>query len=309
MSLSPELRALAARLSNWGRWGEHDERGTLNLVDAAAVRRGAACVRRGVSFSLAIPFDDDGPQTDRIPGRINPRHRMLCAGLSLTGDPGDFTTSDDTVEMGTQAATHWDALAHVGYDGLLYNGVPMSAVSMEGGAARLGIERVGPLVTRGILCDVARLQGVEVFEEPYPITGDDLDACVQRAGLRAEPGDVVLVRTGQMHWLRVGDRHRYADISPGVGIGALEWLHDHRVAAVATDTHTFEPYPCEDPAVLFPVHMLDLRDLGLLQGQQWALDELAVDCAADGVHEVLLCATPLPLTHAVGGPVAPTATK
>ncbi len=310
MPLSEEQQALAARVSNWGRWGRDDERGTLNLIDAAAVLRGAAAVRRGVSFSLSIPMDEHGPQTGRIMGRENPRHTMTVASFAFTGDRGDFATSDDKVETGTQSATHWDALAHAGYDGLLYNGISSDVITMEDGATRLGVEHFGPVVTRGILCDVARLHGVDWFDEPYPVTGDDLQACVDAAGLTVAAGDMILVRTGQMHWLTVGDRNRYADISPGPGVGAIEWLHDHDVAGIATDTHTFEPYPGEgDNPFLFPVHMIHLRDMGLVQGQQWALDALAADCAADGAYEFLLAATPLPVTHAVGGLVAPTATK
>jgi kynurenine formamidase len=308
--LTEELKALAARVSNWGRWGPDDQRGTLNLVDDAAVRRGTAAVRRGASFSLSIPMHAEGPQTGRVMGRENPKHEVTVASFAFTGDPGDFQTSDDKIDTGLQSATHWDALAHAGYDDLLYNGTPKSAIDMEHGATRLGIENFGPLVTRAIVCDVARLKGVEWFEEAYAITGDDLEACVTNAGLTAEPGDVVLVRTGQLHWLEVGDRHRYADISPGVGVESLDWLHDNDVAAIATDTHTFEPYPGtgENP-FLFPVHMIDLRDMGMPQGQQWALDDLAADCASDGVYECLLVATPLPITGGLGGLVAPTAAK
>ena len=174
---------------------------------------------------------------------------------------------------------------------------------MEDGATKLGIEHFGPVVTRGLLCDVARLKGVEWFDEPYAVTGADLDACIAGAGLTPAPGDIVLVRTGQMHWLRVGDRNRYADISPGIGLDAVEWLHDHDIAAIANDTHVFEPYPCPGAnPYLFPTHMIDLRDVGIPQGQQWDLDELAADCVADGVYEFLLAATPLPVTHASGGP-------
>jgi kynurenine formamidase len=310
MPLDDDQLALAARVSNWGRWGPDDQRGTLNLIDAAAVQRGAAAVRRGVTFALSIPMDERGPQTGRILGRKNPQLNVLQASYAFTGHPGDFATSDDEFTTGTQSATHWDALAHAGYDGLLYNGVPADAVSMESGASRLGIEHFGPIVTRGLLCDVARLKRVEWFDEPYAVTGADLDACLEAAGLAVTAGDVVLVRTGQMHWLRAGDRNRYADISPGIGLDAVEWLHDHDVAAVANDTHVFEPYPCPGPnPYLFPTHMIELRDVGMPQGQQWDLDELAADCAADGVYEFLLAATPLPVTHASGGPVAPTATK
>ena len=308
MALPDELKELAQRLSNWGRWGADDQRGTLNFITPEAVRRGVATVRRGVTFSLAIPFDENGPQTGAIPGRINPRRTMTSVNAAFTGDPSDFTTSDDAFEMGAQAATHWDALAHVGYEGLLYNDTPDTVVT-EAGAARLGIERYGPIVTRGVLLDIARLLGVEYFEDAHAITGDDLATAERQAGVSVERGDILLVRTGQMEWLRRGDKRRFSDPSPGIGVGAIEYLHDKEVAAVATDTLVFEVWPCEDPAALLPVHMIDLRDVGLVQGQLWHLDELAADCAADGVREFLLAATPLPLTHGLGGPVAPTATK
>ena len=143
------------------------------------------------------------------------------------------------------------------------------------------------------------------------LDGDDLEACVTGAGLEVEAGDVLVVRTGQLHWLFAGNRERYADVTPGIGTGAIEWLHDHDVAAIATDTHTFEPFDIAkwDSTVMFPVHMIELRDMGLVQGQQWMLEDLAADCAADGVYEFLLAATPLPITGGVGGLVAPTATK
>lgn len=308
MALPDHLKQLAAKVSNAGRWGADDQRGTLNLIDQAAVLRGVAAVRTGRVFSLAIPFDEDGPQTGAIPGRENPERHMLMVNQSFTGDPSDFCTSDDAVSMGVQAATHWDALAHAGYEGELYNHVPFDAVS-EAGASKLGIDAFGPIVSRGVVADVPRALGVERLDGNHPISGDDLDAAVALGDVTVEPGDVLLVRTGQMHWLGQGDKDRFRDPSPGLSTLSVEWLRDHDVAAVATDTLVFECWPCEDPAVLLPVHMLHLRDMGLAQGQLWALDELAADCAADGHYEVLLCATPLPLTRAVGGPVAPTAVK
>src|SRR5215207_10800695 len=192
MPLPDELKQLAKRVSNWGRWGHDDQRGTLNFITPEAVRRGVAAARRGVTFSLSIAYDENGPQTGVIPGRINPKHTMIMANAPFTGDPADFTTSDDLVEMGVQAATHWDALAHVGYEGLLYNNTPDAAVTQEDGAARLGIEHYGPIVTRGILLDIARLKSVEYFEESYAIDGDDLAAAEQQAGMTVESGDVLL---------------------------------------------------------------------------------------------------------------------
>ncbi|MBX3283742.1 MAG: cyclase family protein [Acidimicrobiales bacterium] len=306
--LPPHLVELAARVSNRGRWGADDQRGTLNLIDADAVRRGAAAVRQGRPFSLAIPFDADGPQTGGIPGRDNPALEMIAVNVAYTGDADGFCTSDDRFSMGVQSATHWDALSHVGYGHELYNGTPDSVVT-EAGAARLGIEAFGPVATRGVLLDVARLHGVDHFDDNHPITGDELDAAAAAAGLAIEPGDIVLVRTGHMHFLRTGPKDRYRTTCPGLSTRSIEWFHDHQVAGVATDTLVLECFPCEDPAVLLPVHMIQLRDMGLAQGQMWALDELAADCAADGQADFLLTATPIPLTGASGGLVAPTAVK
>lgn len=309
--LPEELVELAARVSNWGRWGADDQRGTLNLIDDAAVRRGVAAARQGRVFSLAIPFDGGGPQWDNVnmPHRTNPALHTHTVNLSFTGDARDFTTSDDSFNMGSQAATHWDALSHVGYEGLLYNNVPDSVVTADDGAERLGIEHFGPVVTRGVLVDVARLHGVDHFDENYAVTDDDLEQCAAKAGVSVVAGDALLVRTGQMYFLRAGDKKRYSAVSPGLSTQSIEWLHDNGVAAVATDTMTFEVYPPENPRVFMPVHMIQLRDMGLVQGQNWHLDDLAADCARDNQYDMLLCATPLPLTHAVGAPVAPTAVK
>jgi kynurenine formamidase len=308
--LTPELRNLARRVSNWGRWGADDQRGTLNLVTDAVVRRGIAAARQGRVFSLAIPFDRSGPQWDskNMPDRVNPELNTYAVNIAFTGDTADFTTSDDSFRMGSQAATHLDALSHAGYEGKLWNGAPSSVVSAEG-AARLGIEQVGALATRGVLLDVARLHGVDHFDENYAITGDDLERAALAAGVPVEPGDAILVRTGQMHFLRAGDKRRYSMPSPGLSTQSIPWIRDHDVALVATDTLTFEVYPCEDPRVFMPVHMIQLRDMGLTQGQNWHLDDLAANCASDGQYEFLLTATPLPLTGAVGAPAAPTAIK
>ncbi len=311
MPLTAELQALAAKVSNWGRWGDDDQRGTLNLITPDVVARAAGSVRRGRAFALTIPFDATGPQWDTVhmPHRTNPELHTAAVNVAFTGDTRDFTTSDDNFSMGSQAATHWDALAHVGYDGLLYNGTPDSVITAEAGATRLGIEQFGPVVTRGVLLDVARLHGVDAFDDNYAIGADDLDRAARAANVTVAAGDAVLVRTGQMKYLRTGDKERLSMPSPGLSTRSIEWFRDHDVAAVATDTMTFEVYPCEDPAVFMPVHMIHLRDMGLVQGQNWFLDDLATDCAADGQYEFLLVAPPLPLTGAVGAPVVPVAIK
>jgi kynurenine formamidase len=213
--------------------------------------------------------------------------------------------------LGLQACTHWDALAHVSYEGLLYNGFAAGTVTPERGAVRCGIHRIPHVVSRAILLDVARATGHDEGLPPrHAISEADLEAAVERARVRPEPGDVVLVRTGQMRHLRARDRQTYTlGDQPGLTTGTVRWMRRHDVAAVATDTVAMEVYPCEDPAVLFPVHLLQLRDMGLLQGQNFDLEDLAAHCASDGVHEMLLVANPEPVTGGTGAPVNPVAIK
>jgi kynurenine formamidase len=307
--LTDEFLEIARRVSNWGRWGEDDELGTLNLIDGAAVQRGAACVRTGERFSLSLPLDENGPQIGGVPGRVNAARTMTQINAAFTGTLDGFCTSDDVVTMGLQAATHWDALAHVSYSGQLYNGFPADSIT-EAGAARCGIGRVESLTTRGVLLDVAGSRGVDRLDAGDGITPDDLDAALAVAGVDLQPGDVILVRTGFVQLFNAGDRRGYAGgDQPGLTMRTALWFHEHDVAAVATDTYTFEVWPCENPKMLLPLHLLDLRDMGLTQGQNFDLEALAESCAADGVYEFLLEASPLPFTGACGSPVNPVAVK
>ncbi|HEX4775988.1 MAG TPA: cyclase family protein [Acidimicrobiia bacterium] len=308
MALPDDVKELAAKVRNWGRWGSDDEIGTINLITDDVVRDAAALVATGKRFALGLPLDQGGPQIGAIPGRTNPLRTMLMINTPLTGDPSNFCTSDDTVTMGIQACTHWDGLGHVSYDGQLYNGVPASVIN-EFGANRLGIHNVTTLVSRGVLLDVARAKGVDRLDGGYAITGADLDAAADMGKVDVRPGDVVLVRTGQMQHFLAGDKMAYGTPAPGPSLQSVQWFRDHDVAAVATDNITFEVFPCEREDALLPVHLLHLVDMGMTQGQNWNLEHLAADCADDGRYAFFLDASPLPFTNAVGAPVQPVAVK
>lgn len=306
MPLPQEFVDLAREVNNWGRWGDSDELGTLNLITPEVVQRAASCVRSGKTFALGLPLSEDGPQVGAIPGRINPIHRMTQVNTAFLEDPEAIRFSDDVVEMGLQAATHWDALSHASYKGTLYNGFPSDSIT-EAGAARCSSDRIRTVVTRGVLLDVARAKGVGRLEGGYAITSADLDESATNVNI--EPGDVVLIRTGHVQLLAAGDKRAYGRSAPGPGMDAVRWFRRHDLAAVATDTMSFEVFPCEREDLFFPVHLLDLVEMGMIQGQNFDLEELATDCAEDGVYEFLLEATPDPFARAVGAPVQPIAVK
>jgi kynurenine formamidase len=300
-------RELARRVSNWGRFGADDERGTVNFITPDVVRRAAACVRRGVVFSLGLQLGADGPQLG-TQGRTNPIHLMSATDGRL-GPDSAARYSDDVVIMYLQAATQWDSLAHVWYDGRLYNDVPSTTVGAQG-ASRNAIDKLGAgIVSRGVLLDVARQKGVERLAPGTAIGPDDLEAAERAAGVRAERGDVLLVRTGHMGLFKAGDKTGYMKMTPGLGVACVEWLHRREVAAVASDTLGVEVIPWEDPAVPLPFHCLCIRDMGLTLGEMFDLDALAEDCAKDGVWEFLFSAPPLKVTGGVGSPLNPLAVK
>ncbi|MFJ9621169.1 cyclase family protein [Streptomyces sp. NPDC101181] len=306
MSLPAAFHEIAKRVNNWGRWGADDERGTLNLITDAVVREAVATVRTGRRIPLALPLRQDGVQSGRIPGRVNPLHTMVQINQEIFG-PGTVATSDDVVTMGLQAATHWDALPHASHGGRIYNGRPADTITAHAGARFSSIATTGALVSRGVLLDVARARGVDRLPGDHAVTPEDLAAAEEFGGVRVRAGDIVLVRTGQIRLARAGDRHGYGHPSPGLSVRTPEWFHARDVAAVANDTLTFEIFPPEIEDLWLPVHALHLVEMGMLQGQNWDLEELSTACADAGRHAFLLTAAPEPFTGATGSPVAPVA--
>ncbi|MFE9256744.1 cyclase family protein [Streptomyces sp. NPDC006879] len=306
MALPAEFHEIAKQVNNWGRWGAADEIGTLNLITRETVRQAADCVRAGLRVPLALPLREDGVQTGAIPGRINPFHTMVQVNQELFG-PGTVACSDDAVTMGLQAGTHWDALTHASHSGRIYNGRPANTVTAHAGARFSGIDKAAPVVSRGVLLDVAGAKGLDRLPGGYAVTPEDLTEAEEHAGVTVRSGDIVLVRTGQIRLYLEGDRHAYAFPSPGLSVRTPQWFHSREVAAVANDTLTFEIFPPEIEELWMPVHALHLVEMGMHQGQNWNLEPLSTACAQEGRYAFLIAAMPEPFAGATGSPVAPVA--
>lgn len=303
---------LAERLRNWGRWGDDDQRGTLNHIGPETLKNAAATVRSGKLFNLGLNFDKDGPQLGA--GRFNPKLYPTDLFTPLNPAHPSAVYSDDVIHMPLQAATQWDALAHVHYDGVLYNNCKACDTLSVKGASRLGIEHLATpgIMSRGVLLDILRLKRVARLPDDYAITVDDLDAACEAQGVTMTQGDIVLVRTGHIQrFTRERDRAAFNGTQPGLSPACAEWVHDHSLAAVCADNLAVEvmspqAWQSEMPLQL---HMLCLRDMGCPLGEMFNLDALAADCADDGRYTFLLSAPPIPFTNAVGSPVNPLALK
>lgn len=318
-----DVRRIADRVSNWGRWGLEDELGTLNFLTPEVVAAATQCVRRGELFSLAVPFDEKGPQSGGW-GRFNPIHVMMRDGNDAVtgttvrdfygGFDGYVRGTDDLLIMPLQAGTQWDALGHMVFEDKIYNGYAATEVSSLG-ALRNDIAKAREkLIGRGVLLDVARWKGKPWLEGGEAISGDDLAACATAQGVQIRSGDIVLVRTGRMGQVKAdgqwGDYAAgYSSRAPGLGLESAEWIHDNELAAVATDTWGAEVLPTQTLDVSMPMHIILIVHMGLTLGEIFDLEALAEDCAADGVYDFLFSAPPLPITRAVGSPINPVAVK
>jgi kynurenine formamidase len=315
------VASAAKRCSNWGRWGADDVLGTLNFLNEAKRREGAALVRRGATFSLSQRFDADGPQKGWR-RRTNPVHTMLDTGLDAErgqGFPHGLGGADDAIFMPLQASTQWDGLGHIFDHGTAYNGRRAGDVVTSEGDRLTGIETVASLIAgRGVLLDVGRAIGTDgELPDGFAITAEHLDATVKTQGTSAAvgSGDLVLIRTGRLSRARHDVAHGrgwgdYAGgASPGLSFTTVDWLHRTEIAGVATDTWGFEVRPNEFDHAFQPLHQVVIPHNGLFIGEMWDLDALAEDCMADGVWDFFLTAAPLPVTGAVGAPVNPIAVK
>jgi len=312
-----EIAARAEAYRNWGRWGEDDVLGTLNLIDAAKRTAAAALVREGSTISLAQSFDMNGPQKGWR-RRTNPVHTMLDTGTDAErgtqGFPHGLGGADDVIAMPLQCSTQWDGLGHIFDHGYAWNGRRAGDVVTSDGDLVTGIEHAASaVVSRGVLLDLGRhlRPGSGELEDGYAITAADLRSCVEAQGATSEvgTGDIVLVRTGQLARVRRDGWGEYAGgPAPGLSLTTAGWLHDTGIAAIATDTWGFEVRPNEfDVPAFQPLHQVVIPNIGLTIGEMWDLEELASECARLGRYDFLLSAPPLPITAAVGSPINPIA--
>jgi hypothetical protein len=288
-----DLVAWMQELSNWGTWGDEDERGTLNTITPEATRRAAGLVRSGEAISCAQPWD-----VGSTPVRPDPFDYHVVE-VSDRDRPGaeehrDFASDYVGVRMHSLAVTHLDSLAHASWDNRMYNGFPSSLVD-DRGAGRLGVGSAGQgVVTRGILVDVPRLRGVDGLEPGEGMGVADLDLALAECGVEPEPGDVLLFRAGQPNQ-RCGPL-------PEV----LPRLREASVAVVGSDTAN-DVRPSGYPRFPNPFHQVGIVAMGLWVLDAAWLEDLAEACVRHQRWEFLFTMGPLPIRIATGSPVNPIA--
>ncbi len=296
-------------LSNWGRWGEDDQMGCLNLIVPAKRKQAAALVRDGVAVSCARPI-----VTDITPDVTYQVQRfMVDSGEGRDTDPPERTlTRRGAAEFigmvfHGQTITHIDAMSHYSWQGKMYNGKPVSQVTSREGAQTHSIEPAGDgIVSRGVLLDISAVRGVDWLDPAEPVMPEDLDAAERLHGVQVEEGDIVLVRTGNYRKsLEVGPA---SPSEPMVAcqVACAPWFKERGVAMLGTDTPN-DMRPSHYATVAMPLHTVCLVTLGLWLIDNANLEQLAEACLQRGRYDFMLTLAPLRLRNVTGSPVNPIA--
>jgi kynurenine formamidase len=295
--LSPDqVAGFHKTLSNWGRFGERDQLGALNLITREKRVAAAKSVRTGrtVSCSRSLPT---------LPSIENPnpvQHHMI--GTCTEGYGGDYFA----IAPHGFATSHIDALCHIFHQGKLYNGYPIEKVTAHG-ALELGIHELRDgVVSRGVLLDVPAAQGLPYLEPGTPIYPDQLEAAEKLGGLRVETGDVLLVRTGRWALRKLREPWDPRQQSAGLDASCLPWLHERGVAALGCDGVS-DVVPSRIEGWNLPIHTIAIVTMGLHLLDNLELEPLAQACAEEKRWEFLFTLAPLVLFRGTASPVNPIA--
>jgi kynurenine formamidase len=292
----------------WGCacWGKDDQIGAANLITPEKRRAALRSIDTAKLYDLSHTTGTDAPvlRPNQPPFLLMMWSTWRDAirrrrGLGMTNDAG---TNVERVEMTMHVGTHIDALGHVSRGALLYNGHDAAETLGDWGLARLGIEHAPPMITRGVLLDVAGLDGGDCLGPGRVVTPEDLARTAAAAGLAIEPGDIVLIRTGWSRYYGI-DNERYLAGEPGIDVPGARWLTERGVSAIGCDNMAVEVLPNPDHTQALPVHQHALAEAGVYLIENLALDDLA----RDGVTRFCLMVLPPKIRGATGAPVRPVA--
>ena len=296
------------KLSNWGRWGVDDRRGTLNLITNETRRDAAALVRDGDVVSLSRDMDPENP--DPL-GRGSVLQRYMeidKAAQMLKTDDLAFGAVREYVGMVPHGShTHLDGLAHFSWRGKNYNGFDASDTSSTRGARSLSVHHAHEgIMTRGLLLDIPAVRGVPWLGPGVAITQDDLGAAEERQRVTVGPGDALLVHTG--HFARIeaeglDPQNRQA----GLSASCLPLLRERDVSVFGMDGIQ-DVVPSGYTQDLFmPIHCVSLVAIGLWLIDNLSLSTLASTCETKQKWEFLFTLLPwrmIGVTSSIVNPVA-----
>ncbi|MFV0295548.1 MAG: cyclase family protein [Hyphomicrobiaceae bacterium] len=261
-----------------GRWGKGDQLGAGHFLTPERTLKAMRSVKDGKVHDLSHVIEIGAPRMipNQSPYHIQsgPSYGGSIRRRRKMGAKNDAGSNLERIEMNTHVGTHIDALGHFSKGNMLYGGYDASETVDDFGLTNLGIEHCPPMVTRGVLLDVSRLDGGDHLDAGRAVTVADLEKALAAAKLKIEPGDVVCINTG---WGRffMADNERYLSGEPGIDADAARWLTGQDCVAIAADNMALEVLPgTEHPEVVMPVHQHCLAEAGVHIIENLVMDSL-----------------------------------
>lgn len=298
-----EFESLFLRLSNWGRWGADDQRGTLNLLTPELVVSAARLVRHGVSVSLSMRLNTLGAVHNPMPAD---HHMTQLANVAPATDRVHFIKDYVGLDYHNDGHTHIDALCHVGYNGSLYNAQYEDAVTADGASVNAIEVLKNGLIGRGVLLDIPRCRGVAWLEPGEHIFDEDLEAAERDQEVTVGEGDILLVRTGHARRLTEVGPWNTPEAKAGLHPSAMEFVAVRGVAALGSDGNN-DTAPSSTEGVGFPIHVLAITAMGIHLLDYLSLQDLRLACERAGRWEFLFATAPLRIVGGTGSPLNPVA--
>jgi kynurenine formamidase len=260
------------------RWGADDQIGAGNLLTIERRLAALRSVQSGRLYDLSHEISANAPYLlpNQTPYLLSiwASFRDSIRRRRKAGATNDAGTNLERVEMTMHVGTHIDALGHFSIGDRLYNGVSAADAVTDWGLDKLGIEHAPPMIARGVLLDVAGLDGGQFLNPGRAVSPDELQRAADTAGVSIEPGDIVLIRTGWGRFFGV-DNARYVEGEPGIDVTAAHWLTSRDVVAIGCDNMAVEVLPNPDRTLMMPVHQHVLAEAGVYLIENLALDEIA----------------------------------
>ena len=302
-----EFEQIFESVKNWGRWGPNDQLGTLNFITPGHVRAAAGLVQSGRRVSLEIPIN-----TVAGPDNPNPAIHFVSQAHDIDIGSGGLRFGLDFMGMACHGDchTHVDALCHISYNGLTYNGHPAQEVLTSQGATSLDIASYGDgVVGRGVLLDIPRFRGVKWLEPGEAVRRAELEACEKAQGVNLGEGDILVFRTGHhRRRLELGawDNGPDGEGKAGLHVDTIPWMHERRLAAFLPDGDG-EAIPSCVAGMTYPIHPLQIVAMGMLASDSLQFEDLARACEEEGRYEFMVVGLPLRLPGGTGSPWNPIA--
>jgi kynurenine formamidase len=292
-----------ASAQDWtkSKWGPNDEIGAANYMTPDIVVKAAGLIKTGKTYALGI---ETNSKTPAYPPRT---FKVLVLQPGQSGSdgigPNKVTYNDDIIEGWVGIGSQIDGLGHIGVAWTYYNGLKSGDFAAADGLKKLGIEKVPPIVTRGVLLDMAAYYNTDIVKEGTAFNVKEIDEVAKKQGVEIRQGDVVLFHTGWTSLIGKDDK-RYNTGEPGVGVEGAKYLVSKGVVAVGSDTWAVEAIPFESKDV-FPVHQVFLPMSGTYILENMNTDQLA----ADKGYEFLFVLGVPKITGAVQGIINPIAIR